>query len=232
MSVASDLDKLKTRIQALRAKTVANGCTEEEALAAAAKVADLLDRHDLSLSDVEMRQEHCRQAVVETRRKQRQPIAYCVSAIAAYCDVKVWQEKDADGRICFVFFGLEPGIEMACYVYDVISATLAAGWERHRRSQRFIRYADNAKGSFLIGMAVSIADKLAAMKERREQDIRRATGRDLVVVRHALVEEEFARLGMTLRAGRSSGKKVAAGSYEAGQAAGRDFVLRKGLGGT
>jgi hypothetical protein len=39
----AELDKLKTRIQALRAKTIDNGCTEEEALSAAAKVAELLD---------------------------------------------------------------------------------------------------------------------------------------------------------------------------------------------
>jgi len=38
------LHKLKTRIQALRAKTIDNGCTEAEALLAAAKVAELLDR--------------------------------------------------------------------------------------------------------------------------------------------------------------------------------------------
>jgi hypothetical protein len=31
------LDKLKTRIQALRAKTIDNGCTEAEALLAAAR---------------------------------------------------------------------------------------------------------------------------------------------------------------------------------------------------
>ena len=37
--MAGDLDKLKNRLQALRAKTIANGCTEEEALAAAAKLA-------------------------------------------------------------------------------------------------------------------------------------------------------------------------------------------------
>ena len=45
---AADIDRLKARIQALRAKTVENGCTEQEALAAAAKVADLLDQHDLA----------------------------------------------------------------------------------------------------------------------------------------------------------------------------------------
>src|SRR5438132_6742441 len=48
-------DRLKTRIQGLRAKTTDNGCTEAEALLAAAKVAELLDRYDLSLTDVEIR---------------------------------------------------------------------------------------------------------------------------------------------------------------------------------
>jgi len=45
-----DLDKLRARILALRAKTVDQGCTEEETLAAAAKVAELLDRHGLSFA--------------------------------------------------------------------------------------------------------------------------------------------------------------------------------------
>jgi len=45
------LDNLKTRIQGLRANTTDNGCTEAEALLAAAKVAELLDRYDLSLTE-------------------------------------------------------------------------------------------------------------------------------------------------------------------------------------
>ena len=61
----ADLEKLKGRIQALRAKTVENGCTEEEALSAAAKVADLLDQYDLSLTDVELREEACERAEFE-----------------------------------------------------------------------------------------------------------------------------------------------------------------------
>jgi hypothetical protein len=44
----AELDKLKARIQALRAKTINNGCTEDEALSAASKVAELLDRYDLA----------------------------------------------------------------------------------------------------------------------------------------------------------------------------------------
>ena len=43
-------DRLKTRIQGLRSKTTDNGCTEAEALLAAAKVAELLDRYDIEFA--------------------------------------------------------------------------------------------------------------------------------------------------------------------------------------
>lgn len=227
--MSADLDKLKTRLQALRAKTVANGCTEDEALAAAAKVAELLDRHDLSLSDLEIRQEQCEQSVVATNKKQRQPISACVAAIAAYCDCKVWREKDETGRIRYVFFGLRPSIEMAHYVYDVIAITMANAWDHYARDKRFIRYGHDEKGSFLIGMAVSIADKLTVMKSEREQAVKLKSGRDLVVVRQAVVEAEFAKLDLNLRRGQGSGKKVATGAFEAGRAAGQSVTLHSGV---
>lgn len=224
----SDLDKLKSRLQALRAKTIANGCTEEEALSAAAKVAELLDRHDLSLSDLEIREEQCEQSVIETGKKQRQPISACIPAIADYCDCKVWREKDDKG-IRYVFFGLRPSIEMAHYVHDVIAVAMQTAWMQYARSKRMIRYAHDEKGSFMIGMAVSIADKLTAMKAERDEANRVATGRDLVVVRHAIVEAEFAKLDLNLRQGRGSGKKVAAAAFEAGQAAGQSLSLHPGV---
>ena len=65
------LARLKTRIQGLRSKTTDNGCTESEALLAAAKVAELLDRDDLSLTDVEIRDAPCEQREYETYRKKR-----------------------------------------------------------------------------------------------------------------------------------------------------------------
>lgn len=219
--MSSDLDKLKGRLQALRAKTIANGCTEAEALSAAAKVAELLDRHDLSLSDLELREEQCDRSAIETNKKQRQPISACVPAIADYCDCKVWREKDVNGRIRYVFFGLRPSIEMAHAVYDVIASAMQTAWQDYSRSQRFIRYGQDEKGSFLFGMAISIADKLLAMKAQRDEANRRSSGRDLVVIRHAVVDAEFAKLDLNLRQGRASGKKVAAGAFEAGQEAGQ-----------
>ncbi|CUW37518.1 conserved protein of unknown function [Magnetospirillum sp. XM-1] len=228
MAMTTDLDNLKTRLQALRAKTIANGCTEEEALAAAAKVAELLDRHDLSMTDLEIREEQCEKSTIETNRKQRQPISACIPAIAEYCDCKVWREKDDKG-IRYVFFGLRPSIEMTHYVYDVIATAMQTAWVQYAVSKRIIRYGKDEKGSFLFGMAVSIGEKLVAMKAERDEANRVGSGRDLVVVRHAIVESEFAKLDLNLRRGRASGKKVAADAFEAGHAAGQSLALHPGV---
>src|SRR3981081_2247381 len=100
------LDRLKTRIQGLRSKTTDNGCTEAEALSSAAKVAELLDRYDLSLTDVEIRDAPCERREYETYRKKRIPLDGCIGSIANFCDCRVCREKNPAGEARYVFFGL------------------------------------------------------------------------------------------------------------------------------
>ena len=50
MDQQTELGKVKARIRALAAKTVERGCSEAEAMAAAAKVGELLDVYGLSMS--------------------------------------------------------------------------------------------------------------------------------------------------------------------------------------
>ncbi len=49
-----DREKLIVRVRALTAKTAANGCTEAEAMAAAEKVAALMQEHAISETVLEM----------------------------------------------------------------------------------------------------------------------------------------------------------------------------------
>src|SRR5882762_8396264 len=105
------LGRLKSRIQGLRSSTTDNGCTQAEALSAAAKVAELLDRYDLSLTDVEIRHAQCEQRAYETRRKKRIPLDDCIGASAGWCDCRVWRQKSQAGKACYVFFGLRSDIE-------------------------------------------------------------------------------------------------------------------------
>src|SRR3954462_3830904 len=120
MTVHPGLDRLKTRIQGLRSKTTDNGCTEAEVLLAATKVAELLDRYDLSLTDAEICNSPCEQREYQTDRKKRIPLDDCVGAVANFCDCRVWREKSHSGNTRYVFFGLRSDIEAAHYLTELI----------------------------------------------------------------------------------------------------------------
>ena len=130
------LDRLKTRIQGLRAKTTDNGCTEAEALLAAAKVAELLDRYDLSLTDVEIRDAPCERREYETYRKKRIPLDDCIGAIANFCDCRVWREKNQAGEARYVFFGLRSDIEVAHYLTELIDNAVRSELGRYKNVGR------------------------------------------------------------------------------------------------
>ncbi len=90
MSQTDELSRVKARIKALTDKTVANGCTEAEAMSAAEMVGRLLERYALSMDEIEVRSARCVQVEVHLGSRRRRPIDGCVPAIARFCDCKVW----------------------------------------------------------------------------------------------------------------------------------------------
>jgi hypothetical protein len=62
---------VKARIKALTDKTIANGCTEAEAMAAAEMVGRLLERYALSMDAIEIRTARCVQVAVPARPNER-----------------------------------------------------------------------------------------------------------------------------------------------------------------
>jgi Protein of unknown function (DUF2786) len=226
------LDKLKKRIQGLRAKTLDNGCTEAEALLAAAKAAELLDRFDLALTDVELRDAPCERRAYETRRKKRIPLDDCVGAIANFCDCRVWREKNPAGETRYVFFGLRSDVEVAHFLTDLIDNAVrselglyktSAAYRRFRHQERHV-----ANGSFTLGMVASVADKLTAMKAERDA-VNNGTGRDLIVIKASVVEAELAKLDLKLRTAPAATRMVSQPAYEAGEAAGASLSIRAGI---
>jgi len=226
------LDRLKTRIQGLRAKTTANGCTEGEALLAAAKVAELLDRYDLSLTDVEIRAAPCERRDYETRRKKRIPLEECVGSIALFCDCRAWREKNAAGEARYVFFGLRADVEVAHYLAELIDAAVRSELGRFKTSPGYRRFRHDerhmANASFTLGMVVSIADKLATMKAQRDA-AKAGAGRDLVILKTAVVDAELDKLNLQLRAVRRPTRLVSPAAYDAGGAAGAAMAINPAI---
>lgn len=225
------LDKLKTRIRGLRAKTTDNGCTESEALSAAAKVAELLDRYDLSLTDLEIREARCERLEYETHRNKRIPLDDYISAVAAFCDCRVWREKSPTGDARHVFFGLRSDIEAAHYLTELIESAVRFELGRYKTSPEYQRFRHQerhvANASFTLGMVASIADKLTAMKAGRDQANNHA-GRDLVVLKSAVVDTELDKLDLKLRTVFRPTRMVSPKAYDAGGVAGESLAIDPG----
>ena len=226
------LDKLRMRIQALRAKTIDNGCTEGEALSAAAKVAELLDRYDLSLTDVEIREAPCERREFETHRKKRIPLDDCIGAVANFCDCRVWRERNQAGEARYVFFGLRSDIEVAHYLTELIDTAVRSELGRYKTTREYLQFRHKerhmANASFALGMVASIADKLTAMKAERDK-VNYGTGRALVVLKAAIVDDELGKLGLRLRVQRGASRMVSMTAFEAGGVAGASLDINPGI---
>ena len=215
----------------MRAKTVEHGCTEQEALATARKVAELLDRYGLSLGEVEMRDEVCEGVGMDTGRQRRAPLDECVPAIALFFDCKVWIETAASGAIRHVFFGLSADVEAAHYLYDLIVLTFATETARFKNEDIPIAAGarQSSTRSFQIGLAHGNCDRLRSMKAERDAANQLSTGRDLVP-RTTIIEDELEKLGLSFHVKTESRKRmVAPDAYHAGREAGRKFEPRRGV---
>ena len=221
------LDRLVQRIQGLRAKTVAHGCTEQEALAAAEKVAELLDRYGLSLGEMEFRAQPCEGIGIQTTRRRLAPIDECIPAIAAFFDCRVWAERAEAAPLRYIFFGLRGDVTAARYLYEMVERAFETETDAFRASNIYFQLVGerrSATNSFQTGLARGISGKLHAMRAAREAVIRSASGRDLVPAKAAMVDEEMEKLGLRLSSralGRA--KRVLADAFTAGEAAGQRF---------
>ncbi len=229
------VDRLIGRIHALRSKTVAHGCTEQEALAAASKVAELLDRHGLGLGELDARREACEGAAIETGRKRGSPIDQCVPAIGSFFDCRYWGEKDVSGGLRWIFFGLPVDVAAARYLYDLVVIAFDTETSNFRAGPTYEAMPTGSRrtatNSFQIGLSRGIVSKLSQLRTAREAVLRGGSGRDLVVAKSDLVEREFASLGLQLREqNRSGARRVLQDAFEEGHEAGLEFEYVEGIG--
>ncbi len=230
---ATDLDRLVQRIRALRAKTVEQGCTEQEALAAAEKVAELLDRYGLNLSELDLRRQSCEGIGIETDRKRRGPIDDCMGTIAAFFDCRVWSETAEDATLRYIFFGLPADVQAAVYLHDLIALAFISETAAFQAGD-FYRAADSghrrsATNSFQLGLARGINQKLRTLRQARDVAGAGSNGRALVPIKDSMIDDEMERLGLTFHRKSTTRKKVLPGAYNAGKEAGERFEYRPGI---
>jgi hypothetical protein len=245
LSQTTELARVKARIQALAEKTVANGCTEAEAMSAAEMVGRLLERYALNMDEIEVRGTRCVQVEVPIGGRRRRPIDGCVPAIARFCDCKVWLARaevaplsnEPDGPdwtrpgSSYVFFGFETDTSLAAYLFEVIDRAIRTEDDTFKRANPRLRAARlrRASASFQHGLVARVGKRLTAMHEAREATVRarRSTGTALILAKHRLVEEAFTDIDIRLVSMSAIGQRRVAAAFREGWAAGERVNLNR-----
>ena len=238
MDQQTELGKVKARIRALAAKTVERGCSEAEAMAAAAKVGELLDVYGLSMSEVELREEACVQRRAAFSGPARAALRWIYPALLRFCECRGW----TDGRNDFVLFGLEPDVQMAEWLLHVVSRALQHEEARYRAGPAYAARREAPQAvlrSFRYGFADRLSKRLdeladaraAAMAERRAAE-GQGGGRStaLVVAKERKLDEAFRGLGVRLRTTYSSATVRDRGAFRSGAEAGGRVGLERPVG--
>jgi hypothetical protein len=237
----SELDRIKLKINALAAKTMENGCSEAEAMAAMQGVGRLLQQYNLTMSELDVRQTPCK--TIEIRIDgSRHRIANCLVSIGAFTDTKPYFQTRGPNTV-FFFFGQEQDLDMAQYVFKVCKAAIDSETCRFKGTPayRALGGGQSATVSFQHGLIDKLCQRMRQMKkeettelharEAEQQAERGSTSTALVVLKKQLIEQEFKANGPRLRMVRSFRTIRSSTAYGAGSAAGDRVNLSRPLSG-
>lgn len=180
--------KILAKVRALQAKTVANGATEAEALAAAEKAAEILAEYGLSLTEADITATEHVAGQIFTGFKLHAS-AGTLNAIGRFCDVVAWHQKDAKGIHRHWFFGDAPAVQMAGHLSKMFKDSIDREFKAYKKGQE-----KASESSFGRGMAWRLSTRLDELTAAREAEIRRktaTTGTDLVLLRQQTVKSAF-----------------------------------------
>lgn len=177
----TDLDKLRAKLAALKAKTTAAGCTEAEALAAAEAVARLMAAHGLTDADIEMTAARAKEKTVSAT--WRTSLAASVGYVTSTAPILL----PDDGA--YEFVGREPWPEVAAYLYQVLvrsvereTATFKATSAYKRRRTTRTRRA--AVADFVNAMVVRLRVRLLQLFRATLDAGARAAAKQALASRH------------------------------------------------
>lgn len=216
--------KIAARIRALRQKTVENGCTEEEAAAAAAMIAQMLAKYNLTIEECDLRENlfdrrhhYFDDPVGDRLWKIADGIAYMIG-------VRYWTSPPGDKTVVG-FFGFDHEVEIAGYLLDICRSAMLRKSNEMERELRLLRESVRRRhiAPFLDGMADRLRERLRELKPEQP------TGSGLVVLRDHLIERAMRETGLNLTSRNARASRDFEPEYARGRDAADAVALNRGL---
>lgn len=223
--------KIIETIKALLRKTIENGCTENEALAAAEKARELIDKHEVGESDLHEKQEEAVQTVWTCDGKRMHEVQFSSLSIGRYCEVRAYTAREkGSGNRTLNFIGIEHDTLLAYFLVDLFRNCMDSQWRAYQKSGQTPAgvHGKTIRKNFMVSMARRLNERLDVMTLARTAAQENYDGRQLVVSKNALIAKKINELGLRLQktTNRSRGNAEAA---RAGQAAGDRVNITTGI---
>jgi hypothetical protein len=244
---ATERDRIKHRIAKLLNVTLERGASENEAMRAAEKAAELMAHYNIETSELSIRSARAVAQTVTCRKYGSMNIAAPVARhVGQLCDCIHWWSTEKDLRdTClpdwqarkvrvYTYFGLPADAEIASYLFDLISNAILAEINLYKRSADYIKtvgvHGRTLVTSFVAGMEDRICARLDALRDKKQHAVQEATGRSLVVVKAEQIRSDFEATGIKLRTAWSHGRKLQSkDAYACGSFAGDRLPLSPGV---
>lgn len=225
-----DKKTILKKLKAFSQRTVENGCTEAEALAAAEAMQGLQEKYNLTLTELDIEQTEYVEEKFSLGKKRRHPVWCALYGLQKFCEVRIIGNG---GNV--MIFGERHKVDAATYLISVMQSAMELEFLRYRSSpeyaeESFYHHARTIRSSFMNSMAYRLSSRLLAMHEesRSKEQPTASNGTALVVMADTALAEAHAKKHPHLRA--SAGRQSkAAGAGQAGAAAANRVGLRTGV---
>jgi hypothetical protein len=225
----TDMTSILKKIRALRARAADSASTEAEAAMAARLAAKLLEDHNITLTDVEVKAEGVGKQTWDSGLRDRPSEIYACKGIEALCGVKTWR---TDGVVHIL--GAPADVETALYFMDLVRGAMRRCWASFQRSDDFgLIQARTGKTTqsighgFRIGVAGRLGERMTEMANEAKR-ARASTGTALVVVKDQLINEWLREKKMKFST--PSRATFSESGYTAGRSAANNVPLNRGVG--
>ncbi|MCV9964434.1 DUF2786 domain-containing protein [Pararhizobium sp. BT-229] len=223
----SRIEKIKKRIRALLMKTVENGATEGEALAASEKAAVLMAEWDIESADLDQAASpDFRYGKVDIDPAMEDAIWRVVHAIGELCHCKVWI---SDLGKSISVFGDALDCEVAEYLMSICDR--AVRQETRRADQEYALYRANIRTRKRLGFIDGISKRLASRVRELAWQRQRSAGTALVPAKMASIHEELRARGEEFVSGKVHQTIIDPEAWLEGAAKAETVSLNRGVSG-
>ena len=220
------------KLRAFAQRTVENGCTEAEAIAAAEAMQKLQHEYNMTLTDADILDAEYVTEKMQLGNQRMHPVVGAVMGVAIFTSTKMYKS----GATLFIF-GEKHKVDNAIYLISTIQSAMELEFLNYRGTEAYLRetwyhHGQTIRSSFMNGMAHRLYHRLLQMhKELMEQDVTVSptTGNSLVVLSDKALEEAFRRQNPNLRSGRRQTTSRSANASAAGRSAANRVGLRSGV---